>query len=180
MVARRRLLGGGVLGGVLGVLAADRAEPADAAASQRQSENMTEVSDAIDKLRQELHSERLFTELTGDAMSVGTKVVTDEMERDDKKKKGGSSGEKKGASRPVKAKASGLRVQTSVTARSGEGKKKTSTKIDGIAELAALSFPEGISALLFVASAARHSVMEAPRTRGSTNEVCSLPLHFAS
>jgi hypothetical protein len=49
---------------VLGVLAADRAEPADAAASQRQSENMTEVSDAIDKLRQELHSERLFTELT--------------------------------------------------------------------------------------------------------------------
>jgi hypothetical protein len=64
MVARRRLLGGGVLGGVLGVLAADRAEPADAAAGQRQSENMTEVSDAIDKLRQELRNERLFTELT--------------------------------------------------------------------------------------------------------------------
>jgi hypothetical protein len=65
MVARRRLLGGGVLGGVLGVLAADRAEPADAAAAQqRQSENMTEVTDAIDKLRQELRNERLFTELT--------------------------------------------------------------------------------------------------------------------
>jgi hypothetical protein len=64
MVARRRLLGGGVLGGVLGVLAADRAESADAA-SQRQSENMTEVTDAIDKLRQELRTERLFTELTG-------------------------------------------------------------------------------------------------------------------
>jgi hypothetical protein len=68
MVARRRLLGGGVLAGVLGVLAADRAEPADAAAAQRQSEkqseNMTEVTDAIDKLRQELRNERLFTELT--------------------------------------------------------------------------------------------------------------------
>jgi hypothetical protein len=68
MVARRRLLGGGVLGGVLGVLAADRAEPADAAAAQRQSEkqseNMTEVTDAIDKLRLELRNERLFTELT--------------------------------------------------------------------------------------------------------------------
>ncbi len=62
MVARRRLLGGSVLGGVLGVLAADRAESADAAA-QRQSENMTEVTDAIDKLRQELRNERLFTEL---------------------------------------------------------------------------------------------------------------------
>jgi hypothetical protein len=50
---------------VLGVLAADRAEPADAgAAAQRQSENMTEVTDAIDKLRQELRNERLFTELT--------------------------------------------------------------------------------------------------------------------
>jgi hypothetical protein len=65
MVARRRLLGGGVLAGVLGVLAA---EPADAAAAQRQSEkqseNMTEVTDAIDKLRQELRNERLFTELT--------------------------------------------------------------------------------------------------------------------
>jgi hypothetical protein len=64
MVARRRFLGGGVLGGVLGVLAADSAGPADAAAAQRQSENMTEVTDAIDKLRQELRSERLFTELT--------------------------------------------------------------------------------------------------------------------
>ena len=64
MVARRRLLGGGVLGGVLGVLAADRAEPADAAVAQRQSENMTEVTDAIDKLRQELRNERLFSELT--------------------------------------------------------------------------------------------------------------------
>ena len=71
MVARRRLLGGGVLGSVLGVLAADGAAPADAAAqrqpdnAQRQSENMTEVTDAIDKLRQELRNERLFTELTG-------------------------------------------------------------------------------------------------------------------
>ena len=64
MVARRRLLGGGVLGGVLGVLAADRAEPAVDAAAQRQSENMTEVTDAIDKLRQELRNERLFTEIT--------------------------------------------------------------------------------------------------------------------
>jgi hypothetical protein len=61
MVARRRLLGGGVLGGVLGILATDKA--ADAAAAQRPSENMTEVSDAIDKLRQELHNERVFTEL---------------------------------------------------------------------------------------------------------------------
>ena len=68
MVARRRFLGGGVLGGVLGLLAADSAEPAEAAAAQRQSEkqseNMTEVTDAIDKLRQELRNERLFTELT--------------------------------------------------------------------------------------------------------------------
>jgi hypothetical protein len=48
---------------VLGVLAADGAGPADAAA-QRQSENLTEVTDAIDKLRQELRNERLFTELT--------------------------------------------------------------------------------------------------------------------
>ena len=68
MVARRRLLGGSILGGVLGVLAAGRAEPADAAAVQRQSEkqsdNMTEVTDAIDKLRQELRNERIFTELT--------------------------------------------------------------------------------------------------------------------
>ena len=64
MVARRRLLGGGVLGGVLGVLAADSPRPAAAAAAQRQSENMTEVTDAIDRLRQELRNERLFTELT--------------------------------------------------------------------------------------------------------------------
>ena len=63
MVARRRLLGGGVLGSVLGVLAADSPGPAGAAAAQRQSENMTEVTDAIDKLRQELRNERLFTEL---------------------------------------------------------------------------------------------------------------------
>ena len=49
---------------VLGVLAADRAEPAVDAAAQRQSENMTEVTDAIDKLRQELRNERLFTEIT--------------------------------------------------------------------------------------------------------------------
>ena len=63
MVARRRLLGGGVLGSVLGVLAADSPGPAGAAAAQRQSENMTEVTYAIDKLRQELRNERLFTEL---------------------------------------------------------------------------------------------------------------------
>ena len=66
MVARRDLLGGGILGGLLGGLGNDRAEAGEPAAQRQQQqsiEDFSEVVNAIDKLRQQIASERAFTEI---------------------------------------------------------------------------------------------------------------------
>ena len=67
MVARRDLLGGGILGGLLGGLGRDAAEAGEQAAQrqpqQQQIEDFSQVVNAIDKLRQEIASERAFTEI---------------------------------------------------------------------------------------------------------------------
>jgi len=67
MVSRRLALRGGILGAVGGILAGGdaRAEPAGgAAAAQRSDEGSDRIATAIDKLRDEVHSEQLFTEIT--------------------------------------------------------------------------------------------------------------------
>jgi hypothetical protein len=63
MISRRRVLGSGLLGGVLGLAAGDRTEAAPAA--QQISERAVErIADAIAQLRTELQVQRQFTELT--------------------------------------------------------------------------------------------------------------------
>jgi hypothetical protein len=63
MISRRRVLGSGLLGGVLGLAAGDRAEAAPAA--QQISERAVErIAEAIAQLRTELQVQRQFTELT--------------------------------------------------------------------------------------------------------------------
>jgi len=66
MVSRRLALRGGVLGAIGGILAGGdaRAEPAAAAAAaQRSDEGSDRIATAIDKLRDEVHNEQLFTEI---------------------------------------------------------------------------------------------------------------------
>lgn len=66
MVSRRLAVRGGVLGALGSILAGSdaRAEPAAAAAAaQRSDEGSDRIATAIDKLRDEVHSERLFTEI---------------------------------------------------------------------------------------------------------------------
>ncbi len=64
MVERRHVLGGGILGGLIGAIRADTAEAGEPAAAQQQNRgDDTTVASAIDQLRQELRTERLFTEL---------------------------------------------------------------------------------------------------------------------
>jgi hypothetical protein len=69
MVSRRVAVRGGVLGVIGGILGGGdaRAEPAAAAAGSAQRDRSDEGSDriagAIDKLRDELHNEQLFTEI---------------------------------------------------------------------------------------------------------------------
>ena len=66
MVRRRALLGGGVLGGLMGVFGgssgnAEAAEPA--AQRQSQDEDFHEIVAALDKLRQQIADQRIFTEI---------------------------------------------------------------------------------------------------------------------
>jgi hypothetical protein len=67
MVSRRLALRGGMLGTVAGILAGGEAdaEPAVAAgaAAQRTDEGSDRIATAIDKLRDEVHNERLFSEI---------------------------------------------------------------------------------------------------------------------
>ena len=66
MVSRRLALRGGILGAVGGILggAEARAEPAAAApAVQRGDDGNERIVAAIDRLRDELHAERLFPEI---------------------------------------------------------------------------------------------------------------------
>jgi hypothetical protein len=65
MVSRRLALRGGVLGAVGGILAGGEAaaEPAAAAAAQRSDEGSDRIAASIDRLRDELRSEQLFTEI---------------------------------------------------------------------------------------------------------------------
>jgi len=66
MVSRRLALRSGVLGAIGGILAGGdaRAEPAAAAAAaQRSDEGSDRIATAIDKLRDEVHNEQLFTEI---------------------------------------------------------------------------------------------------------------------
>lgn len=67
MVARRDLLGGGILGGLVGGLAGDSAEAGEAGAAQRQQQQQTEdfsqVVTAIDRLRQEIARGPSFSEI---------------------------------------------------------------------------------------------------------------------
>ena len=64
MISRRLALRGGVLGAVGGIMAGGdaRATPA-AAAAQRSDEGSDRIATAIDKLRDEVHNEQLFTEI---------------------------------------------------------------------------------------------------------------------
>src|SRR5581483_5425232 len=66
MVSRRLALRGGVLGAIGSILAGGEAgaEPAAGAAAQRSDEGSDRIASAIDKLRDEVHNERLFTEIT--------------------------------------------------------------------------------------------------------------------
>jgi hypothetical protein len=66
MVSRRLALRGGVLGALGSILAGGeaRADPALApAAAQRTDEGSDRIASAIDKLRDEVHNEQLFTEI---------------------------------------------------------------------------------------------------------------------
>ena len=66
MVARRDLLSGGILGGLLGGVG-DETAPAGESAQQRQQaiEDFSQVVDAIDKLRQQIAKDAAFTEIAG-------------------------------------------------------------------------------------------------------------------
>lgn len=68
MVKRRDLLGGGIFGGLLSAFGRSEAEGAEAsetAAAQRQQppEDFKEIVDALDKLRQQIADQRVFTEI---------------------------------------------------------------------------------------------------------------------
>jgi hypothetical protein len=66
MVSRRLALRGGVLGAIGGILAGGdaHAEPAaGGAAAQRGDEGSDRIATAVDKLRDEVHTDRLFTEI---------------------------------------------------------------------------------------------------------------------
>jgi hypothetical protein len=69
MVSRRLALRGGVLGALGGILAGGDAQagpgaaPAAAAQRDRSDEGSDRIATAVDKLRDELHNESLFTEI---------------------------------------------------------------------------------------------------------------------
>jgi hypothetical protein len=64
MVERRHMLGGGILGGLLGVLGGETASAAAPAQGAEQSRlEAAQVARAIDQLRQQIHTDRMFTEL---------------------------------------------------------------------------------------------------------------------
>jgi hypothetical protein len=64
MISRRRLVGSGVVGGLLGALGGREAEAVAAAAQQRgDRDNFDEVVQALNNVRSELRSQREFTEI---------------------------------------------------------------------------------------------------------------------
>lgn len=65
MIERRHVLGGGVLGSLLGLMGGDAVEAGEpaAAAALQSRDDAAMVARAIDSLRQELHTQRVFTEL---------------------------------------------------------------------------------------------------------------------
>jgi hypothetical protein len=66
MVKRRELLGGGILGGVLGALGEPdpaSAEPLPAGQRQPPDQDLREIVEALDKLRQQIVTQRTFAEI---------------------------------------------------------------------------------------------------------------------
>ena len=64
MIARRRLLGSGVLGGVVGLLGDDRADAVPGAAQQQLTERSFDgILRAVDAVRDEMRTERTFQEI---------------------------------------------------------------------------------------------------------------------